>query len=144
MIPALINFSILSLISAIHAYWGFGGTWGFRESLPERNSSKAFQPGPVVTLVAALVFGGMALFYLSKIGWLSLPNWLVPFWLQRYGLWLLAGVFLLRAIGDFRYVGFFKKVRNSRFAQLDTSFYSPLCLLLCINTSLLILFPSQP
>lgn len=143
MISALINFTILSLVSAIHVYWSFGGTWGLRESLPEHNGSKAFQPGRIATLVVAFVFGGMALFYLFKIGWLLLPPWLIPFWLQQYGLWLLAGIFMLRAIGDFRYVGFFKKVRNSRFAQLDTSFYSPLCLLLCVNTFLLILFPSQ-
>jgi hypothetical protein len=37
---------------------------------------------------------------------------------------------LLRAIGEFRYVGFFKRVRGSRFATLDTLVYSPLCLLL--------------
>lgn len=144
MIPALINFTILSLVSAIHIYWGFGGSWGLRESLPERNGSKAFHPGRIMTLVVAFVFGGMALFYLFKIGWLSLPAWLASSWVQQYGLWLLAGIFLLRAVGDFRYVGFFKRVRNSRFAHLDTRFYSPLCLLLCINTSLLILFPSRP
>ena len=33
----------------------------------------------------------------------------------------------LRAIGDFRYVGFFKRVRDSSFARLDTLAYSPLC-----------------
>jgi hypothetical protein len=37
---------------------------------------------------------------------------------------------LLRAIGEFQYVGFFKRVRGSRFATLDTLVYSPLCLLL--------------
>jgi len=44
--------------------------------------------------------------------------------------WLLATIFILRAIGDFRLVGFFKRVRGSPFAQWDTAAYSPLCLVL--------------
>lgn len=42
---------------------------------------------------------------------------------------------LLRSIGDFRYVGFFKRARGSRFAELDTRFYSPLCLPLALATA---------
>ena len=44
--------------------------------------------------------------------------------------WVLAAAMLLRALGDFRYVGFFKRVRTGRFAELDTKFYTPLCLAL--------------
>ena len=33
-------------------------------------------------------------------------------------------------MGDFRTVGFFKKVRATRFAQLDSRIYSPLCAVL--------------
>ena len=42
---------------------------------------------------------------------------------------------LARAIGEFRYVGFFKRVRGSRFARLDTWVYSPLCLLLALGVA---------
>jgi hypothetical protein len=45
----------------------------------------------------------------------------------------LALVLLLRAVGDFRYVGFFKSVRGSRFATMDTWCYSPACLALSIG-----------
>jgi hypothetical protein len=48
------------------------------------------------------------------------------------GAWLIAAVFALRAIGDFRYVGFFKRIRDSRFARLDTLAYSPLCACLAL------------
>jgi len=41
-------------------------------------------------------------------------------------------VFALRAIGDFRHVGFFKRVRGCRFARLDTLAYSPLCTALAL------------
>jgi len=41
----------------------------------------------------------------------------------------------VRAIGEFRYVGFFKRLRGSRFARLDTLVYSPLCLLLALGVA---------
>ncbi|GAB4008467.1 DUF3995 domain-containing protein [Spirosoma migulaei] len=138
MIPAFANAIILLAISSLHVYWGLGGNWGLRESLPERNGTKALQPGRFITLIVAIIFGGMALFYLAKIGRLPEIESRLPTWLRQYGLWVLAGIFLLRAIGDFYYVGFFKQIRNSRFAELDTKFYSPLCLLLSANTFLLI------
>jgi Protein of unknown function (DUF3995) len=47
----------------------------------------------------------------------------------------LALVLVLRAVGDFRYVGFFKSVRASRFATMDTWCYSPGCLALSIGVA---------
>lgn len=49
----------------------------------------------------------------------------------------LAVVLFLRAIGDFRLVGFFKQIRDTRFARLDTILYSPLCLVMAIGTAIL-------
>lgn len=45
--------------------------------------------------------------------------------------------FIVRAIGDFKYVGFFKKIYNSSFASLDTRYFSPLILVLGISYALL-------
>jgi hypothetical protein len=42
---------------------------------------------------------------------------------------------LVRAVGDFHYVGFFKSVRGSRFATMDTWCYSPVCLALSIGVA---------
>ena len=36
-------------------------------------------------------------------------------------------MFAARAIGERRYVGFFKRVRTTEFAWWDTRVYSPLC-----------------
>ncbi|WP_461092928.1 DUF3995 domain-containing protein [Spirosoma gilvum] len=143
MIPAYVNSASLLLISLLHFYWAMGGQWGFRAALPERNGTKAFQPGRFMTLSVSVIFGCMSLLYLNKAGVFTTLSSLVPDWLSQYGLWLLAVLFLIRAIGDFRYVGFFKRLTNSRFAELDTKFYSPLCLLLSLNTLLLIAFPVQ-
>jgi hypothetical protein len=50
-------------------------------------------------------------------------------WLQ----WVISGIAILmfaRAIGDSNLVGFFKEVKDSKFARLDTWVYSPLCVVL--------------
>jgi hypothetical protein len=39
-------------------------------------------------------------------------------------------IFIARSIGEFRWLGFFKKHRGSAFSKWDTLMYSPLCLLL--------------
>jgi hypothetical protein len=44
----------------------------------------------------------------------------------------LALIFSARAIGEFRLVGFFKRVHGSAFARLDSLVFSPLCLLLAV------------
>ncbi|MEM6843120.1 MAG: DUF3995 domain-containing protein [Bacteroidota bacterium] len=37
-------------------------------------------------------------------------------------------IFILRALGEFNYVGFFKRVKNTEFARADSRIFSPLCL----------------
>lgn len=66
---------------------------------------------------------------------------LLPASLVGPAAWILAAVMLLRSIGDFRYVGFFKRERAGRFAELDTRFYSPLCLLLALAVAWVALGP---
>jgi uncharacterized protein DUF3995 len=56
----------------------------------------------------------------------------------------LALVLLLRAVGDFRYVGFFKSVRGSRFASMDTWCYSPGCFALAIAVAYVALHSPSP
>ena len=54
-------------------------------------------------------------------------------WTRWAGAALALGL-LVRAIGDFGYVGFFKRKGGNPFARLDTRVYSPLCLLLAAGT----------
>jgi hypothetical protein len=56
--------------------------------------------------------------------------------LLTWSSFVLALGLLARTIGEFKYVGFFKRVRGSRFARLDTLLYSPLCLLLALGVAL--------
>lgn len=48
------------------------------------------------------------------------------------GAWCVAGVFLLRTIGNFHTFGFFKTVQGTPFAYWDTHLYSPLCMVLAL------------
>jgi len=61
----------------------------------------------------------------------------LPTVILNYGVSVITGIFLLRAIGEFRYVGFFKKIKTTPFGQRDTKYYSPLCLLIGIMGILL-------
>jgi hypothetical protein len=127
----LTNTLILLAISGIHFFWAFGGRWGADAAIPtSQDGKKALSPDIFATLVVAFGILAMALLHLGKVQTLNLP---IPAWINTYGLKIIAGIFLLRAIGDFRYVGFFKKIKNTKFANLDTKYYSPLCLLLSIN-----------
>ncbi|NRF91294.1 DUF3995 domain-containing protein [Paenibacillus frigoriresistens] len=36
-------------------------------------------------------------------------------------------------MGDFKYVGLFKRVKQTRFATYDTFLFTPLCLWLCFT-----------
>lgn len=144
MLPALLNTSLLLLVSGIHVYWSFGGTWGLAVALPERPDragQKAFQPGRGLTLLVAAGLAVMAALHLYRLDWL--PGTL-PGWLTQYGLLGVGGIFFLRAVGDFRYVGFFKTTTETAFARLDTAFYIPLCLVISICAFWTALSPLPP
>lgn len=127
----LTNTFIFLAISGIHFFWAFGGHWGADAAIPTNKEGKRMlSPDIFATLIVAFGILAMALLHLEKIQVVSLP---IPAWINAYGLKIIAGIFLIRAIGEFRYVGFFKKVKGTRFANLDTKYYSPLCLLLSIN-----------
>jgi hypothetical protein len=54
------------------------------------------------------------------------------------GIFILAILFALRAMGDFHYVGFFKKVKSTPFALYDTKYFSPFCLYLSLSLAFIV------
>lgn len=131
MILSLINAIILIIISAIHFYWAFGGKWATDRVFPEIKSTKPIKPSILATVVVAFAFLGFAIVYLNKINLFSIR---LPQVIEQYGTWVLSVVFIIRAIGEFKYVGFFKTMKDSKFAEMDTKFYSPLCLYLGLSS----------
>jgi hypothetical protein len=134
-IIAIILFLVFLFISAIHFHWAIGGTWGSDSVLPTKeNNEKVLNPSILATVIVALGVLGFGIFILVKSGILAFN---LPYWLNQYGLWIIASIFILRAIGDFNYVGFFKKIKLTKFGKSDTKYFSPLCLLIGILTLIL-------
>lgn len=129
---------ILLTIAMFHIYWALGGRFGIEEVLPTKNNiDKVILPNAFITFMVAVVFIGITLLYLNGAGIYKVSG--VSEWVKQKGLLLFAIVFMIRAIGEFRYVGFFKRIKNTRFGINDTKYFSPLCAFLSIG-GLLIYF----
>lgn len=102
---------------------------GLKAAVPSVDGRPLFVPSRGATLAVA---GALVLFALL----VSATGGLIDTGLGRGVLvaltYALALGLLARAVGDFRYVGFFKRVRGTRFARLDTLVYSPMCGLLAL------------
>lgn len=122
---AILLICIALAIAIAHVYWAFGGK-GSRKFIPEDDDFKPlFTPSVGSCLAIAACFALLALFAFGK-----LENYPMHPIINQYGGYVIAIIFFIRAIGDFNYVGFFKKRRHSEFAHHDTFFYSPLCVII--------------
>ncbi len=134
IIPALINSIVFLILSGLHFYWALGGKIAFAEAIPKNSSGeRVFNPSKFQSLLVGLGLLIFSWFYLVKIGFVPID---IPLKVLSITGWFIAAVFLLRAVGDFRYVGFFKKIKNTDFGRQDTRYYSPLCILLVGNAAL--------
>jgi len=95
-----------------------------------------FRPRETGTLLVAAALAVAVWLVLERGG--VAPRSLLPERLAGYGGWALAAVFILRGIGDFRWVGLFKTRRGTLFARWDTLLYSPLCLLIGVGAIVII------
>jgi Protein of unknown function (DUF3995) len=136
MIPlAFILASAFGGLAAIHVYWAAGGLRGAVDAIPEtEGGGPLFRPGPAITMVVAGLLASAAALMLLRVG---IGSSLVPRVLDRCGAWGVALALVARAIGDFNYVGFFKRRRATRFARLDTRLYSPLALALGVGAAVI-------
>jgi hypothetical protein len=125
--------SVLAVLGLIHLYWTAGGQAGRAAAVPERRSRPLFQPSPASTLGVARGLFAAAALLLTHLGLMRSP--VSERWTAR-GSWLLATLFALRAIGDFRYVGVFKRVRGTRFARWDSRLYTPLCIGIAVGSGI--------
>ena len=121
-ILGLLLFMLFASISLLHFYWAFGGALGLNYALPTTDiGERVINPSRLATLVVSVGLLGFASFYLIKIGFLTNT---LPQVLLNYAGWFLSFVFIFRAIGDFKYVGFFKKITTTTFAEFDTKYFS--------------------
>lgn len=120
---ALLVVIVLATLGLIHVYWALGGKTS-SASVPESDGKPAFTPTRAGTFLVALalLFSAYVVAAAGHLVQSPILHW------SRVAASGLSGVFLVRSVGDFRLVGFFKRPNTSRFARLDTLWYSPLCL----------------
>lgn len=123
---SIILFLIFTTLSAFHFYWFFGGNWGLEKVIPTKRGERFDISIPkFATLIVALGLFLLGFIYLIKSGLINLQ---LPNAINKYGLWFIPAIFILRAIGDFNYVGLFKKIKHTEFANADSKVFIPLCL----------------
>lgn len=121
--------AVFAVLSLFHVYWALGGRMGSGATIPVVNSKQTFRPSPVGTL---LVAAALMLAMFTVLGQAGLLGDAIPKWIFRLGTCGLALIFFMRAVGEFKLVGFFKRASDTRFAYWDTWLFSPLCLAIAV------------
>jgi len=114
-------------LAILHIYWALGGKLDIKKVIPVANGDPVFTPGVLGTFavaVALVCFAAVAL----ALGFCGVISANYQPYLKFPG-FAIGAVLIIRAIGEFRYVGFFKRVRGSDFSTYDSWIYSPFCLL---------------
>ena len=122
--------TMFSMLALIHFFWASGGKWGFESVLPtDEGGIRMLNPNK-----ADSIFIGVALSLCGLFYWFTFISASVrtPSLVKKIGLWVIPLIFALRALGDFKYIGFFKQVKSTEFTKLDTWFFSPLCLTIAL------------
>lgn len=120
---SIVTIVVLILIAILHFYWSFGGKIGLSVALPTKDGKKLINPGKFLTFLVGIILMSFAyVTYILRFGDINS--------LYIYFGWIISFIFILRAVGDFNAVGFFKKIKSTEFAIYDTRYFSPLSLYL--------------
>ncbi len=118
------------ILSSIHLYWALGYKRGLEDTIPKTPDGdwviKPKRLDSAIVGIGLLLFG---IFYMIRIKLIILS---FPLWLSNIASWVIPFIFFVRAMGDFRYVGVFKRVKSTEFAKKDDWFYTPICLTISI------------
>jgi len=127
---SIILFLIFTILGGFHFYWLFGGVWGLKKVIPTKSNDLHILAIPkFATLVVGVVLILFGLMYLMKSGFVNLQ---IHSQVVNYVYWFIPFVFIVRAIGEFKYLGLFKRIKDTEFAKADSKFFSPLCLIVGI------------
>jgi len=120
---------IFASLAVLHLHWAGGGKWAASAALPKQLDGK-----PIFkTSLLACVVVAFGLFFFAYIC-LAHVALVPPLFLAgrtKPALLTMSGIFALRTIGDFKFVGLFRRVQPTDFSRLDRIFYTPLCGSLC-------------
>jgi len=122
-IALTVSFIILAIL---HLFWAMGLKFDIKNMVPVVEGEPVFTPGPIGTFIVAIV---LFVFSAVSLG-LGFSN-KVPigyFQVLKISGFAIGTILLVRAVGDFKYVGFFKRIKDSNFAKYDYRLYSPFCI----------------
>jgi len=131
-LPLIVSLAFVAL-ALWHFYMALVPGSGASGAVPSVDGKPLFTPTRKATVgvgMVLLLFSALVAATASMIS-VGLPRVALS-WLS----YALAVGLLARAVGEFKYVGFFKRVHGTKFARLDTMLYSPLCLLLAAGVAL--------
>lgn len=120
-------------VAVLHLYWAFAGTGTDKSnsavpSLP--NGQPLFSPGPLACVAVAVATASLG----TALVWaVFLPTELS--WFLNSVLAVALIVLTLRAVGDGRFVGFSKRIRDTTFGRADDALYTPAVVLLCFGAA---------
>jgi hypothetical protein len=135
LVLGTLNAFIFFALALLHFYWAAGGRWGVKAAVPSLVSGDSiFSPSTSASVIVGLGLCLMAVIHLGNINLFSLN---AGFPMLRYGTIAIGIIFLLRAIGDFKWIGLFKKVTDTPFGKNDSRYYVPLCLFLSFSAFLM-------
>lgn len=133
----LLNAVLLIMLAFLHIFWAMGGNFGMNAVLPSLSPEHSPKhPSTFAKAAVAAVLMLFAFIIMCNSGIID------PYIERRYIQYITIAIgilFLGRAIGDFKFVGFFKKIQSTLFAKNDTRYYSPLCVLIGLNCILMVL-----
>ncbi len=129
IINYILAFTFL-VLAFIHFNWVMGSRWGLEAALPTKpGSGPAMLPGKLITAVVGIGLLSISMYYLGRgLSW----SFIESNGVFDYVAYIIPGLFFLRSIGEFNYVGLFKKIKGTKFAEFDTKHYIPLCLSISI------------
>lgn len=130
--------ALLAILALLHLNWMVRGV-GASAAVPSRpDGTPLFRPGRLASFLVAAALLPAAAIVLAQAQLLDTP---LPPSLLRVGTLAVAAAFAARAVGDFRYVGLFKRVRTTPFARWDTLLFTPTCLVIAGAASVVALTP---
>ncbi len=125
----------LIIMGLFHFYWAFGGKIGLDKALPTKDGKLLLKPSKSLTILVGIVLNSFAYIAYALQFYDFTVNENRNFYL--YSGIFLSTIFIIRAIGEFNAVGFFKKIKDTEFAIYDTRYFSPLCLILGVIFAML-------
>ncbi len=127
---------IFMVLSCLHFYWVYKPPNNKVPVVPEKpNGNLAFIPGRAGTFFVAFCLMIISIIIATIIEPSLTKDKIHPY--NIYAGYAISFVFFLRTIGDFCYIGLFKKVTNTNFARIDNRLYTPGCLLVGFLTFLI-------